>query len=220
MYAKILISAQLEVVTGMHIGGSGAFSAIGSVDSPVIRDTATGLPLIPGSSIKGKLRTLSARMSEGTVYLKEPGQDAIEIRRLFGDQGSNKERATKARLQFSDAFFANSEDFVEVPFTEVKFENTISRTTSVANPRQIERVTRGARFDFKLVYDAENEEEILEDFENISQAFKLLQLDYLGGHGTRGYGKVKFVDLGAQCVWGEVDGSLMEKLNEKLRDVS
>ena len=61
MFAKIKITGVLEVLSGMHIGGSSAFSAIGSVDSPVIKDALTGLPLLPGSSIKGKLRTLLAR---------------------------------------------------------------------------------------------------------------------------------------------------------------
>ena len=61
MYGKILIRCDLIVRTGMHIGGSSAFSAIGAVDSPVVRDCYTGLPIVPGSSLKGKLRTLLAR---------------------------------------------------------------------------------------------------------------------------------------------------------------
>lgn len=61
MYGKILIQCDLIVRTGMHIGASGAFSAIGAVDSPVVRDTLTGNPIVPGSSLKGKLRTLLAR---------------------------------------------------------------------------------------------------------------------------------------------------------------
>lgn len=61
MYGKILIRCDLEVRTGMHIGGSSAFSAIGAVDSPVVRDPYTGYPIVPGSSLKGKLRTLLAR---------------------------------------------------------------------------------------------------------------------------------------------------------------
>ena len=54
MYGKILIRCELIVRTGMHIGGSSAFSAIGAVDSPVVRDCYTGLPIVPGSSLKGK----------------------------------------------------------------------------------------------------------------------------------------------------------------------
>ena len=69
MYAKIQISGTIEVVTGMHIGGSDAFAAIGAIDSPVIKDTYTGLPMIPGSSFKGKMRTCllytSSKKKEG-----------------------------------------------------------------------------------------------------------------------------------------------------------
>ena len=61
MYGKLLIRCELEVVTGLHIGDSSAFSAIGAVDSPVVRDPLSSLPIIPGSSLKGKLRTLLAR---------------------------------------------------------------------------------------------------------------------------------------------------------------
>lgn len=218
MYAKINITAQIEIVTGLHIGASGAFSSIGAVDSPVVRDPFTGLPVIPGSSIKGKLRTLLARNAEQKVYLEPPEKDRQEIRRLFGDHGKDG-YATKSRLQFADAFLANPEDFTEVLPTEVKFENTINRMTSVANPRQIERVVRGAKFGFSLVYDAEKPEELEEDFRNIADALKLLQLDYLGGHGTRGYGKVRFNNLVAQSVWGNLEGDAVAKLNEQLKEV-
>ena len=51
MFAKIEISGTIEIVTGLHIGGSSAFSAIGAVDSPVIMDTRTNQPMIPGSSL-------------------------------------------------------------------------------------------------------------------------------------------------------------------------
>ena len=49
MFAKIEITGVLETETGLHIGGSDAFAAIGAVDSPVIRDTRTNMPMIPGS---------------------------------------------------------------------------------------------------------------------------------------------------------------------------
>ena len=74
---------------------------------------------------------------------------------------------------------------------EVKFENTISRTTGIANPRQIERVPAGAVFAFKLVYNVENLGELEEDMNLLAKGFQLLQTDYLGGHGSRGYGRVK-----------------------------
>lgn len=83
MYTKMEITGEIEVLTGMHIGGSAQFSAIGAIDSPVVRDVESDLPMIPGSSLKGKLRTLLARKyCEGLP--QEPNKDPVEILRLFG----------------------------------------------------------------------------------------------------------------------------------------
>lgn len=60
-FAKIKFSAQIRLETGLHIGASNAFAAIGAIDSPVIKDPITNLPIIPGSSLKGKMRTLLAK---------------------------------------------------------------------------------------------------------------------------------------------------------------
>ena len=73
---------------------------------------------------------------------------------------------------------------------EVKFENTINRVTGIANPRQIERVPAGTEFAFKLVYNVETTEDLVEDMQVLADGFSLLQADYLGGHGSRGYGRV------------------------------
>ena len=54
MFSKIKITGTIEVLSGLHIGGSDAFAAIGAIDSPVIRDAYTDYPMIPGSSLKGK----------------------------------------------------------------------------------------------------------------------------------------------------------------------
>ena len=77
MYGKILIQGEIEILTGMHIGGGDSFSAIGAVDSPIIRDAISGLPIIPGSSIKGKLRTLLARDKTNSIILNEPKKMSI-----------------------------------------------------------------------------------------------------------------------------------------------
>ena len=61
MYGKIEISGRIKLLTGMHIGASDSFAAIGAIDTPVIKDPISGLPLIPGSSLKGKMRTLLAK---------------------------------------------------------------------------------------------------------------------------------------------------------------
>jgi CRISPR-associated protein Csm3 len=77
-------------------------------------------------------------------------------------------------------------------YTEWKFENAIDRITSAANPRQMERVPRGAEFSFELVYNVEDVEHAEEDMKNIDLAIRLVEADALGGHGSRGYGHVRF----------------------------
>ena len=84
--------------------------------------------------------------------------------------------------------------------TEIKFENTITRPTGVANPRQIERAIKGIRYDMSLIYNIENESEIEEDFKLLKMAFKLLQYDYLGANGSRGYGRVDIKDLDVKAL--------------------
>lgn len=195
MAGKILIEGNLIVLTGLHIGGSDSYSAIGSIDSPVIRTPVTGLPFIPGSSLKGKLRTLlTRRLTDGTIQdvPDEPNDDKDEIKRLFGS--SEKNKIKRSRLQFADSYinkdYLNGARDKDGALTEIKAENAINRITSEANPRFIERVVPGTSFDLKIVYDVDKEDEVLEDLNNLATALRLLQLDYLGGHGTRGSGRV------------------------------
>ena len=216
MYGKIKITADLHLLTGMHIGGSNIFSSIGSVDSPVIRDAMTQQPIIPGSSIKGNLRTLLVRTLVQKPVLPKPEDDPEVIIRLFGAGGKTVKRG---RLQFADCYLKNAEDLKRFGFTEVKFENTIKRTTSTATPRQIERVIRGAIFAFNLVYDIDDTDQIQEDFENLALALKTLQLDYLGGHGSRGYGKVRFTNFAVQVMNNNLDPEVVDELLEKLKEV-
>lgn len=191
MYGKIIISCNLKVLTGMHIGGSSAFSAIGAVDSPVITDSVSGMPIIPGSSLKGKMRTLLSRsLSKDNVQCKI-NDDNIKVKRLFGAT----DPVIYSRLQFSDCFLKNRDELPEHKVTEIKTENNIDRVTSVANPRQIERVVSGAIFSVNITYDIIEENELYDDMKSIAQAMKLLQLDYLGGHGTRGSGRISFSNI-------------------------
>lgn len=206
-YTKILIEGTIEVKTGLHIGGDDSFSAIGAIDSPVVRDPLTRDPVIPGSSLKGKMRSLLARdMGTTPAYgVKGFENDCSEIKRLFGSSDKGSDAAgtgmQMSRLQFSDCFLVNKKELPQI--FENKFENTIDRLTSVANPRQIERVVRGAQFTFELIYNVENPDEIAEDFENIAKAIHLLENDYLGGGGSRGNGRVKFDGLSARVVTGD-----------------
>lgn len=192
MYGKLLIRCELEVVTGLHIGDSSAFSAIGAVDSPVVRDPLSSLPIIPGSSLKGKLRTLLARSRcQDIENMPDFPDDDADIRNLFGFSNSSNNIAHRSRLQFADAFLLNADELSAVGVTEIKTENAIQRANSVANLRQIERVIAGAKFDVRIVYDISDENQMLEDMELLAKGLKLLQMDYLGGHGSRGSGRVR-----------------------------
>ena len=205
---KLVIEGTIVLKTGMHIGGSSDFSAIGAVDSPVVRDTLTRLPLIPGSSLKGKMRYLLAKELNNGILLNEPNNDQDEILRLFGS--SEKDKIRRARLKFNDIKLSNLAELeaFNVSSTEVKFENTIDRKTSVANPRQIERVIAGSKFDFEIFYNLDDIKEVEKDFENIKQGFDLLEFDYLGGHGTRGSGRIAFENLSVITAVGN-----FEKIN-------
>ena len=211
MFAKVKISGVLEKVTGLHIGGSSAFSAIGAVDSPVIRDARTNMPMIPGSSLKGKLRTLLAKKYNQTVA-KTPDDDAVCLTSLFGS--AKKGQVKTSKILFNDMFLENMDELKYAGLTgatEVKFENSIQRTTAVANPRQIERVVRGAKFPMQLIYEVTNESEMVHDFEILKDGFKLLEYDYLGGSGSRGYGRVKIMDIHVEPVIGEVSEDVLSQ---------
>lgn len=79
--------------------------------------------------------------------------------------------------------------------TEWKFENGLDRITAAANPRQIERVPAGAQFDFEIIYTIEDLNQVEEDLKHLAIALAILEDDALGGHGSRGYGKVRFKDF-------------------------
>ena len=222
MYSKILIEGTIEVVTGMHIGGSDAFSAIGAVDKPVVKDNRTQEPIIPGSSLKGKLRTLLARSISQDIILPKPNEDDYNIRRLFGssEAKNGEEKLMHARLIFSDCYLQNKDELMRFGgMTEVKFENSIDRRTAVANPRQIERVVRGAKFGMRIVYDVHDSAELLDDMKYLKKAFDLLEMDYLGGHGTRGSGRVKISDLTLKAADDTVPNDLLKEAEAILKGV-
>lgn len=211
-FAKIRLTGSIKLLSGLHIGGSTAFAAIGAVDSPVVKDPITNLPIIPGSSLKGKMRSLLARAYNEKVVV-DPNADDERITRLFGASSGGGERGDqviRGRLLFRDAFLTNKEELSNHgvrTYTETKFENNINRITAVANPRQIERSIRGSRFSFELIYEMEDRDQAEEDLDTILSGLSLLELDYLGGNGSRGYGKIFFADLQAETVFGEYDVS-------------
>ena len=177
--------------------------------------------MIPGSSLKGKLRTLLAlRYNEGPLV--QANDDDPRILRLFGS--AKKNQAKRSRLLFRDMILpdASVEELREFGLhtaTEVKLENTINRLTAVANPRQIERVIRGCRFDVNILYDGSNEAETAEDIALLAEGMRLLEYDYLGGHGSRGYGKVKFSDLKLCVAVGELPPAILAEFQALLDEV-
>lgn len=216
MNNKIIIKAELEVITGMHIGGSDIYAAIGAVDSPVVIDARTKKPIIPGSSLKGKLRYLLSENLSSSYEMSKISDEPDAIKRLFG---ASYPEIKKSRLQFSDCFVINADEFAEIGLTEVKFENTIDRKSGVANPRQIERVVCGVKFGVNIVYNMIAPDEFDADIENIIKAFKLLQLDYLGGHGTRGSGRVHFGNIRIIPFENSISKQKSADIENKFREV-
>ena len=213
MLNKIKINGEIELLTGLHIGTGGEFAAIGAADSPVIKDVITNESIIPGSSLKGKLRSmLGARYSIKNANGAD--DDCDEIKRLFGSVDK------PSRLIFSDMTISNKDELKSLNVyttTETKFENNINRLSGVANPRQIERTIRGCKYSMDIIYNLKEEDEALEDMKMLAEGFKLLEFDYLGGHGSRGYGKVKFNNLSAECVIGNVSEDLLCEINDALK---
>jgi CRISPR-associated protein Csm3 len=203
---KIIISGKIEVLTGLAIGGSNAAMSIGGIDKGVVRNPINNQPYIPGSTLKGKMRSLleqhygeigNERM--GIVEHGASNNPAHHSAKLFGNavrEMNTKQRPSKlivrdANLdpeQLNSKFFKNT----ELPYSEVKTEVTIDRITSRAMPRQLERVPSGAKFLFELVlnvFDEDNENELVSD---LFKALNLVQNDYIGGSGSRGSGQIAF----------------------------
>jgi len=203
---KYIIQADLRCITGLHIGGTDEGFEIGGIDNPVIKDPLTGYPYIPGSSLKGKMRSL-LEWAYGKVKLD--GKDGnltgklcdcgeCDICIIFGCAAEKSKEPT--RLTVRDSF--PKEDSVkeweinlgEKIYTEVKTENTIDRLTSEANPRSMERVPTGSVFEVEMLFDLYKEDDgarIKKVFEGMS----LLEDSSLGGSGSRGSGKVVFENI-------------------------
>jgi len=203
---RIFITFDIEAVSGLHIGGSDSGVEIGGVDKTVVRDRLTNRPYIPGSSLRGKMRSLvekyrglkqNQRIGQGYIHscgaeykgeeLKTKGAaeyQNCDVCQVFGVPGE-RDFATPTRLVVRDTFL--SEESVkklesaqtDLPYTEVKTEVSIDRVTSAANPRQMERVPAGAIFQgAEMVYSIYEGEECfaIKDVERLSVLFEAMQL--------------------------------------------
>lgn len=208
---KIFITGTIEVKTGLHIGGSKAALNIGEIDNNIIK-TAEGVPYIPASSLKGRLRSCLERSmndfrgnSDGFCTDKNH-----TIAKIFGIGATRGSSPT--RLIVRDAFLSNQANLDEKKakhkrlsenLTISKHENVISRKTGgtiAGGLREVERIPVGAEFSFSLIYSAlyEERDSYEKDIDNLQKlhlAMKLLQDESLGGSGTRGYGQIIFKDL-------------------------
>ena len=200
---KIKIQTSITLVTGLHIGGSSENVEIGGIDSPVIKlGTRENQPYIPGSSLKGKMRCLL----EQAAGAPKIGLNA-EVNNLFGiiENRANGTSNQPSKLIVRDAMLTPKSvrallgsDGLDMPFTESKTENTIDRVegaTVKGGVRTTERVPAGAEFyaEFILnIWDADDEVKLLNLFK---KGISLLENDYLGGSGSRGYGQIKFGEL-------------------------
>ncbi len=213
------LEGTITLKSGLHIGSGDMEMHIGGTDSPVIKHPHTFEPYIPGSSIKGKVRSLMemasglvpfAREAGGLVSVKtlknnEVNKDpelknkAEAILKIFGSSGADKDDETvlgPTRVSFADCYLYDEwkEEAKKKrwPLTEEKSENRINRISGTAeHPRFIERVPEGTKFKFSLSFKVldEGDEKL---FDELLKGLKLLEMDALGGNGSRGYGRIEF----------------------------
>ena len=196
---NIIIRGEIELLTGLHIGGSKETLQIGELDNPVIKDPLTGLPIIPGSSLKGKMRSLievsMQKYETSGRYAGEPHASKSECNNpscpicvVFGSLRNPHVGLT--RLIVRDSFPASQNTPIE---TELKTENYIDRIRGRAgSPRTFERVPAHTIFKFEFVYSVYGENNDKEHLKTVFKAMSLLEDSYLGGSGSRGYGQIKF----------------------------
>ena len=210
LVGRIFLDFEIETVTGLHIGGSPGTLAIGNVDNPVIRNPFTGQPYVPGSSLRGKMRSqlekkLGKRQNQSigrdvNIHICKNAADYqnCEVCRTFGTPAENFTEATRLIVRDAALTEASEERLAsmrtDLPYTEVKWEAAIDRVTSAATPRQQERVPAGAIFRGSLSFNLYNEADA-HLFDHIIDALLLVEEDYLGGQGSRGSGQVKFNNL-------------------------
>jgi CRISPR-associated protein Csm3 len=225
---KLILEGDLECQTGLHIGAGKGSLEIGGADNPVVKD-AFGLPYIPGSSLRGKLRSLLEQSSGMSVpaelvYLsKRKGQEVRihqsdrpddEICLIFGRNPGRLDRvsgdaiesavATPARLTVYDA------PLIAESITPQMRENLDDEITEVKSENAIDRITSQAnprtleRVPAGARFHFRMILDLLcgEDRElvpRIVESLRLLEDDSLGGGGSRGSGRVRF--SGLKMVW-------------------
>lgn len=198
MLKKIsVLKYKIELLSGLHIGGYDSQFDIGGADSTVIKNPLTNRPFIPGSSLKGKIKSLLCYSNKYGDTDFNIGNNAV--RNIFEPVDNNGSvaisRAIFRDLQMTDESAEMISSFLgRGVYTEIKAENKINIVKGTSDsPRFIERVPTGAIFDGEIIlqiFEEDNEDEMKKAIED---GFELLEMNYLGGSGTRGYGRVKFI---------------------------
>jgi CRISPR-associated protein Csm3 len=204
------INGTILLLSGLHIGAGQEQLEIGGLDQPIIKHPVSGVPYIPGSSIKGKMRSLL----ETYYFVERPSTHKHVIGngtacgcsepdcpscRIFGTSGAEKKEGIgPTRIIVRDAQMSSGdmEQFCQGKLdTEVKYENSINRVSgTAAYPRPLERIPAGVRFDFSIAFKRfEQDEEDLINY--VYKGLKLIQLDALGGNSSRGSGHVAFENV-------------------------
>lgn len=201
---KYIIKTKLHLETGLHIGSSSDNVEIGGVDNPVIRRTSDNSPYIPGSSLKGKIRSLLEQMNgiseigegeEKEFSTKSPAAQKINL--VFGfakDKKPSKLIVRDSYLEKDSKTELEDSEYTDMPYTEIKSENRIDRVYGTASdPRRMERVPAGVKFNVEFIINVwDRDEDGQKSLKLLKEGLKALEFDYLGGSGSRGYGKVKF----------------------------
>lgn len=196
-----ILTATIRLKTGLHIG-TGEDVAKGE-PLPVMRSLRTGLPYIPGSSLKGKTRFM-LELTYGRQQTDERDKGSpctcggCQICTLFGS-GSQKETIQPTRLIFRDAYLTKEfEDRFEEIGLEDKTGIRVDRNTGTVSKGalfNINRVPEGFEFNMEIsvrVFEKDNIEAIKQW---LMMGLYLVEQDTLGGGGTRGSGHIEFTNI-------------------------
>lgn len=195
---KVIYTGYIILKTGLHIGGTNAALNIGGPDNFVVRNPLNNIPYIPGSSLKGKMRALVELANKETDDEGNPTSNPDhKAAKLFGTasnvQGGHPSRliVRDAELWVDDPEVKDLFENTDLPYTESKTEVSINRINAKSTPRTFERVPAGVRFKLNMVLNVFEDEDEQKLKNTLKQAIKLLEDDYLGGQGSRGYGQVE-----------------------------
>lgn len=225
---KLILEGELQCETGLHIGAGKGSLEIGGADNPVVKD-AFGVPYIPGSSLRGRLRSLLEQTSGLAVpgeliYLsKRKGQEVRihqsdrpddEICILFGRNPGRSEKVTGENLDAATATPARLTVYdapldVESITAQMR-ENLDDELTEVKSENAVDRITSQAnpRTLERVPAGARFRIRLILDvlceedrplLARVLEGLRLLEDDALGGGGSRGSGRVKLQKL--KLVW-------------------